>query len=664
MSIAVAVVAATAAPPVYTTYHWHLQQPIYWPDNATVCEDHSERHYQRAWCSYQAQSSQGGHPQNNLQDVFGKDDRKAVYQYRMADSIDAATSAGGVDAGASASYAADLIQNVESLAGQWGYDAGFTSRYKDYRSKTTSGGAPKLDLTWFSAHHLLAPLVPAEMLEMDLRVAQAVSEATWGPGMSKGMFPAEMAFSERIIPTLVKLGIEWVIVPNNHLSRACADYPFSPSGDNCDPPNKADQVNPKQSSYYSQQISRGCRPNNAAPFAFQPHKAQHVDPETGKAAKMTVVPAAMAVSWLDGYECIDTSAIDPLAGNATDPDHPLLILMAHDGDNAFGGGYSYYQQCVPNFVKQAISKGYQPSTVQQYLKEHPVADEDLVHVEDGAWVNKDGDFGSPTFQGWSWPPTNESGGFDIPDGWQVNQRNYAVVMAGVNEAATAAQMSGVAVRPAEVAWPSEDATETEVAWHFVLPAGTSGYQYYGAILDMPDKASVAVNNAVRHARKAIASANAADSTPPTMFPVQRFPQNPGGQGAGALWKYKLTNMSRDFSVYTYAYDHSGISNATLYIRSDADGVNPLDCVANEVYEPERLGLGHKVGAWTEVAMTKRAVPTGDQQGVKFSVPPLVIADKYFAQLTGYANVLLDYYVEIVDTLGNARKSDINHVFVE
>ena len=30
-----------------------------------------------------------------------------------------------------------------------------------------------------------------------------------------------MVFTERAIPTLVKQGIEWVIVANNHISRAC-----------------------------------------------------------------------------------------------------------------------------------------------------------------------------------------------------------------------------------------------------------------------------------------------------------------------------------------------------------------------------------------------------------------------------------------------------------
>ena len=64
-----------------------------------------------------------------------------------------------------------------------------------------------------------------------------------------------------------------------------------------------------------------------------------------------------AMSWVDGYECYDTSDVDSIAGSS-DPDHPILVLLAHDGDNAFGGGYSYYEQCVKNFVDDAQKKVY------------------------------------------------------------------------------------------------------------------------------------------------------------------------------------------------------------------------------------------------------------------------------------------------------------------
>ena len=62
-----------------------------------------------------------------------------------------------------------------------------------------------------------------------------------------------------------------------------------------------------------------------------------------------------AMSWVDGYECYDTSDVDSIAGDS-EVDHPILVLLAHDGDNAFGGGYSYYEQCVKNFVDEAQNK--------------------------------------------------------------------------------------------------------------------------------------------------------------------------------------------------------------------------------------------------------------------------------------------------------------------
>lgn len=61
------------------------------------------------------------------------------------------------------------------------------------------------------------------------------------------------------------------------------------------------------------------------------------------------------MSWQDGYECYGTQDIDQIAGSS-ESDHPMLILLAHDGDNAFGGGYSYYTQCVKEFVMEGEGK--------------------------------------------------------------------------------------------------------------------------------------------------------------------------------------------------------------------------------------------------------------------------------------------------------------------
>ena len=61
------------------------------------------------------------------------------------------------------------------------------------------------------------------------------------------------------------------------------------------------------------------------------------------------------MSWQDGYACYSTQDIDQIAGSS-EPSHPMLIVLAHDGDNDFGGGYTYYEQCVKQFVTEAEGK--------------------------------------------------------------------------------------------------------------------------------------------------------------------------------------------------------------------------------------------------------------------------------------------------------------------
>ena len=53
----------------------------------------------------------------------------------------------------------------------------------------------------------------------------------------------------------------------------------------------------------------------------------------------------------------------------------------------------------------AVSDGYEPTTIEQFISDWPPATNDIVHVEDGGWVNPAGDFGSPSFINWNWPPS-------------------------------------------------------------------------------------------------------------------------------------------------------------------------------------------------------------------------------------------------------------------
>jgi hypothetical protein len=297
----------------------------------------------------------------------------------------------------------------------------------------------------------------------------------------------------------------------------------------------------------------------------------------------------------------------------------------------------------------------------------------VIHVEDGGWVNADGDFGSPQFINWNWPLVSATGQFDIPNGWAEDERNWAVLTAATNHVVTAEQVAGGAgaVNVSRIVDPTlGGTTNVEKAWHFLLVGHESGYMYYGTSLDFEIKPTLAANRAVEHADLVLAAAGlpgagvGADQTPPTVWLPQRLPWNPGGYGGGSLWGYpggQGKAMSRDFHVWTFAHDVSGVQSVTLKYRFDLDGGNPLASTQNETYAG-----GTEVSAWQSLPMTRRTFPKGNvynNPDINFTVLPTVIADEYFAQVTGLADTLVDYYVEAADSLGNVTRSPIQHVYV-
>jgi len=662
-SLLAAAARPSAAAPVHTTYHWHQQQPIYWP--APIAG--GGMRYEHAYDSIERKDGGGVHPLNDLEEIFSKDDREAVYQYRIRDAIAGISQ---IDGGAQVSYSGCLIENVGSLADHWKYDyaPGWEQSFREARGWTTSGGEARLDLVLFPFHHALAPLVDECALRKEIQIHKRIYLQTWGssPPRSLGFFPPELAFSERIIPVLADEGIEWSMVSNSHLSRACSNFPLTlgTGGEMCDPPNRADQINPPQSDWFSEQIDRGCSPTNAIPFAYQAHRARHVDPESGDAAEIVVVPAAMIMSWRDGYAQHGIEDIDKIAW-ANDPSRPMIVAMAHDGDNAYGGGYSYYHESVPNFCNSAAAAGYEPTVVAEYLADHPVPATDFVHVEDGAWVNADGDFGAPQFWNWNWPLVDAGGGVDIESGWAVDERNWAVITAAQNRVESAEQIAGGVRIDAIVDPHAMGATDAELAWHFFLPALTSGYMYYGSSLDMEVKPSIACNAAAEAADRVIGDGSG-DATAPTIWAPQRHPWNPGGNGFGSLYGYQLTPQNRDFHVWTFVYDISGVSEVELLYRIDGDGSNPLTDDDNETFAG-----GPGVGAWRAQPMLRRSFPAGNvynDPNIDFFVMPSYIADQYTAHLSdadivAEGDVLVDYFVRAFDELGYEKRSDIYHVYV-
>ena len=206
--------AASAATGVHTSYLWHMHQPIYWPDESGWTPGRYETAYETITL---------GHSQNDVFDIFDKDDRVGDYQWYPRDAV--ASMLDLPDGGAQVSFAGALIENLTSL-GDAGWNGGryapdWYAWYREARSWTTSAGEPRLEPLVVGFHHAIGPLMDENAFRMELACAQAIYGDAWGGGeISRGFFPAESCFSERLIPALVDAGIEWTLVPDLHLARA------------------------------------------------------------------------------------------------------------------------------------------------------------------------------------------------------------------------------------------------------------------------------------------------------------------------------------------------------------------------------------------------------------------------------------------------------------
>jgi hypothetical protein len=650
--------AAMASTNVHTTWLWHLHQPIYWPDRAPA--NHSADHYQNAWDTIQLGNV---HPSDtSLTTVFGASDRVNAYQGEPSGTVNGLRSY--PNAGAQVNYSGALMENVQSLAaaGQLGYSNGWNNGNATARTWTTSGGKPRMDLLNFTYHHAMAPLISDETLEMELRIHQRQMQIFWGTNvpLSRGYFPTETCFSEHMIPILNKVGIAWTVIANNHLARSCADFPLvlGSGGENCDIPNPADQINPAQGAgnYQRVSIARGCGPTQVMPFGFQLHYARYVDPNTGVASQIILAPSDQVFGWDDSYSTWDLGQIAPIAVR-NDPGKPALVLCAHDGDNAWSGGYSYYNEWVPQMASTAVSDGYEPTTIEQFIADFPPSTNDVVHVEDGGWVFADSDFGSPSFIDWNWPPSYSGSTGNVVDpsiGVTDKGDNWRVIIATENRVKTAQQISGLTPRIDQVRDPGSFSlapNAVELGWHYYLGGLDSGFVYYGCTADECLRAIVAQSNAVRNVDSVIAANPGVDTTPPTVFLPQRHPWNPGGTNYGVQYGYKTyVAPNPDFWVWTYAYDVSGITNVSLLLR--VNGTNPPTSDQFKTYAG-----GPLAGTWQATNMTQRIA--ADSSGYT----PQYMADYYYAKVTGITNSFVDYYVSATDSHGNTYKSAIQHVWV-
>lgn len=102
---------------------WHNHQPIYWPEWNSTPQNQRVQFAQDSinLKSGQLYDSGSAHPENDLDAIFGVDDRKRAYQDGPRSSLSSVYSGGY-----SMSYSGSLIDNVNNLGanGHSGYGTG------------------------------------------------------------------------------------------------------------------------------------------------------------------------------------------------------------------------------------------------------------------------------------------------------------------------------------------------------------------------------------------------------------------------------------------------------------------------------------------------------------------------------------------------------------
>ena len=611
--------AGFAAEQIHVAFLWHMHQPIYYPYESPIVVD------------------QNGRFSFSVVDVHNQ--RFGPYTAWPGDAIRSGQHLPHL--GAHVSFSGSLMQNLNALeaggvnGGMWN---GWRSAYNGVRGLRTTLGHHRLDLVSFGFHHPLMALLDEQDLRMQIRLHQWIAGQTWSGDDPVGMFPPETAFSTRMIPSLVAEGVSWVMVDNIHFDRACAGYPYTPAS-NLIPPNPADQINPDpaaQGGAWLQLQNLWAPSRVSVPFGYQPHYAQYVDAETGDVSRIIVVPAARYEGHEDGRggygAFLYDRVMDQYLPYNTDPAHPMLVLLHHDGDNFGGGSESYYHHNFDNMVSWVSQDpDYDVTVIDDYLERFPPDPDDVIHVENGSWVGADS--GDAEFKKWLADPDGT--------GFSPDRNSWAVLTAAKNRVFTAERIDPVG----NVGDIIDGGADTARAWRWLLVSQASDYWYWDGTEIWDSNVTRGCNEAVRYADRVIDAGR--DRTPPTIFHPQREPYNPGG----TEWPGQI--MASDFEVWTYVHDVSGLSEVTLRWRLDLDGVNPLESIQNETYAG-----GGEVGGWQSIVMTESDMDP--PQGI---LQPTYRAHRYAAMVEGQQNVLIDYYVEAVDTRGYVQRSDIQHVFV-
>ena len=618
---------------------------------------------------------------------------------------------------------AAVINNVQSFA-ELGNQDGYNLGWGDYWRSTqqtykTTNGFKALDTIHFTGHHSMGPLVGNDYFLKDLIYQNVTLAQPYFLGSSftssKGFFPTELGFSERLIPVLNKLGITWSVLGNVHYSRTLKDYPYlnDPGVDTVvSPPNRADLQNESNvgawvslNMFNEKQVTR-----NKFPFASIPHWVQYVDPETGAVSKVAGIPVEQASSWEEGYQgSVTAAAIKPYESAAAALGRTQYFVIAHDGDNSSGRAGDGGTWKNSGYVTYSDS-GVQGQGVEEYLKANPIPAADVVHVQDGSWIDTRDSSADPTWYHWHLPmgvwngqlsAFNTAHGTSYTSQYAANgdlrqhlpsleygyhylERNFALLQAAENYAKTAEQIwldnhpnywsptsaldkqvtyAGNQLNPWMLSYPvkgdaSKDyaggANPAELGWYFLIASIDSGFGYYDENVDDGVKPTISFNQSLHFTEPYVTARLAQDKTGPSIWWPQRYPYNPGSANASKAEGWAKMYMDNEFAIYTYAYDVNDVADIQLKVRvHTAKSADPKD-KTYQLYDPvahagEENVNPANVGDWVSYDMKERDL-SADINGVSWQPSSTaafqVVPAKKIANL--YYTYLSDYRDQLLD----------------
>lgn len=623
------------------------------------------------------------------------------------------------------------VQSFTELGNQEGYYSGWGNYWRNTQNGyKTSNNFKALDTIHFTGHHSMGPLVGNDYFLKDLIYQNVALAQPYFLGnnfvSSKGFFPTELGFSERIIPVLKKLGIEWSVLGNVHYSRTLKDYPYlnNPGVDTLvSPPNRADLQNESNvgswlalNMFNEKQVT-----HNKFPFASIPHWVQYVDPETGEVFKVAGIPVEQASSWEEGYQgSVTAGVLKYFEGAAASLGRTQYFVIAHDGDNSqgrAGDGGTWMNSGYVTYADSAVTG----MGVQEYLKAHPIPEDDVVHVQDGSWIDTRDSSADPTWYHWHLPMGVWSGQLSafnsahgtsysqlyaangdkrnhmpsLEYGYHYLERNFALLQAAENYAKTAEQIwlddhpnhwrpttpldhqvthDGNQLNPWMLSYPvkgdaSKDyaggANPAELGWYFLIASMDSGFGYYDENVDDSVKPTLSFNQSLYFTQPYVSANLAKDRTGPSVWWPQRYPYNPGSANASKAEGWAKMYMDNEFAIYTYAYDASDIADIQLKIRvHTAKRADPKD-KTYQLYDPAaHAGDANvnpdNVGDWVSYDMKVRDL-TPDINGVSWQPSSTATLEVVPAQEIGnlYYTYLNDYRDQLLDYYIEATDSQGN-----